>query len=52
MNIFRFVADMLHVTAICILMYRIRKSRNCIGKYINNQEALIDYYHVALAIFE
>ena len=32
MNIFRFMADMLHLTAICILLYRIRKSRNCIGK--------------------
>ena len=26
------MADMLHLCAICILMYRIRKSRNCIGK--------------------
>jgi len=33
MNLFRFVADMLHLSAICILLYRIRKSRNCIGKY-------------------
>lgn len=32
MNIFRFVADMLHLGAILILLYRIRKSRNCIGK--------------------
>ena len=32
MNIFRFIADMLHLAAICILLYRIRKSRNCIGK--------------------
>ena len=33
MNIFRFIADMLHLAAILILMYRIKKSRNCIGKY-------------------
>ena len=32
MNIFRFIADMLHLTAILILLYRIKKSRNCIGK--------------------
>ena len=34
MNIFRFVADMLHLAAICLLMYRIHKSRNCIGKWL------------------
>ena len=34
MNIFRFIADMLHLAAIVLLMYRIKKSRNCIGKYI------------------
>lgn len=33
MNIFRLVADMLHLAAMAILIYRIRKSRNCIGKY-------------------
>lgn len=33
MNIFRFIADMLHLAAILILIYRIRKSRNCIGKH-------------------
>jgi len=32
MNIFRFIADMLHLSAILILLYRIKKSRNCIGK--------------------
>ncbi len=32
MNIFRFIADMLHLAAILILLYRIKKSRNCIGK--------------------
>ena len=34
MNIFRFIADMLHLAAILILLYRIKKSRNCIGKYL------------------
>lgn len=33
MNIFRLIADMLHLSAILILIYRIRKSRNCIGNY-------------------
>ena len=33
MNIFRFIADMLHLSAILILLYRIKKSRNCIGKW-------------------
>lgn len=32
MNIFRFIADMLHLSAILILLYRIKKSRGCIGK--------------------
>ena len=32
MNIFRFIADMLHLGAILLLLYRIKKSRNCIGK--------------------
>ena len=32
MNIFRFIADMLHLSAILILLYRIKKNRNCIGK--------------------
>ena len=38
MNIFRFIADMLHLTAILILLYRIRKSRNCIGLSCKTQE--------------
>lgn len=33
-----FVADMLHVCAICILAYRIKKSRNCIGLSCKTQE--------------
>jgi hypothetical protein len=38
MNIFRFIADMLHLGAILILLYRIKKSRNCIGKHTHNIE--------------
>ena len=38
MNIFRFIADMLHLSAILLLMYRIKKSRNCIGKYKTPKE--------------
>ena len=33
MNIFRLIADMLHLAAICLLLYRIKVSRNCVGKY-------------------
>lgn len=33
MNLFRFIADMLHLGAILTLLYRVRGSRNCIGKY-------------------
>ena len=36
------MADMLHLSAICILMYRIRKSRNCIGKYTYNPSKLFN----------
>ena len=32
MNPFRLVADMLHLAAILTLLYRIVKTRNCIGK--------------------
>lgn len=32
MNIFRFIADMLHLAAICLLLYRIKNTRNCVGK--------------------
>ena len=32
MNLFRFIADMLHLAAICMLLYRIKVVRNCIGK--------------------
>uniref|UniRef100_A0A7S3IKW6 ER lumen protein-retaining receptor n=2 Tax=Strombidium inclinatum TaxID=197538 RepID=A0A7S3IKW6_9SPIT len=38
MNIFRLVGDMLHLSAILILIYRIRKSRNCIGLSCKTQE--------------
>ena len=33
MNPFRLCADMLHLAAILTLLYRIWKSKNCIGKY-------------------
>ena len=36
MNIFRFVADMLHLAAILMLLYRIKVVRNCIGKYLKS----------------
>lgn len=32
MNLFRFIADMLHLAAILTLLYRIKVVRNCIGK--------------------
>ena len=32
MNIFRLIADMLHLAAILTLLYRIKVVRNCIGK--------------------
>lgn len=31
MNIFRLIADMLHLAAIILLLYRMKKSRNCVG---------------------
>jgi hypothetical protein len=34
MNIFRFIADMLHLGAILVLLYRIKNTRNCIGKQL------------------
>ena len=33
MNIFRFIADMLHLAAILTLLYRVKVSRNVVGKY-------------------
>ncbi len=38
MNIFRFIADMLHLAAICLLLYRIKNSRNCVGISCKTQE--------------
>ncbi|CDW90306.1 er lumen protein retaining receptor [Stylonychia lemnae] len=38
MNIFRLTGDMLHLLAILILLYRIRRSRNCIGLSCKTQE--------------
>ena len=43
MNIFRFIADMLHLSAILILLYRIKKSRNCIGTYLLSPLANPEY---------
>lgn len=33
MNLFRLAADMLHLGAILVLLYRIKNTRNCIGKF-------------------
>ena len=38
MNIFRLIADMLHLGAICMLLYRIKNTRNCIGLSCKTQE--------------
>ena len=45
MNIFRLVADMLHLAAMAILIYRIRKSRNCIGKYQKTLSTSNSWHH-------
>lgn len=34
MNIFRFIADMLHLAAILLLLYRIKNTRNVVGKFV------------------
>ena len=39
MNIFIFIADMLHLSTVLILLYRIRTSRNCIGKSILSEDS-------------
>jgi len=41
MNIFRLIADMLHLLAIVTLLYRIYKSRNCIGISCKTQEVYL-----------
>ena len=38
MNIFRFIADMLHLAAILLLLYRIKSTRNCVGISCKTQE--------------
>jgi hypothetical protein len=48
MNIFRFIADMLHLSAILILLYRIKNNRNCIGKY--NDYYGIDHYRKGFSL--
>ena len=40
MNLFRFIADMLHLAAIVMLLYRIKVVRNCIGKFKSIQNAI------------
>ena len=44
MNIFRFFADSLHLLAIALLIFRIRKSRNCIGLSYKTQEIFLVTY--------
>ena len=53
MNIFRFIADMLHLSAILILLYRIKQMRGVIGKWlIPNQIGLSCKTHeVYLLVF-
>ena len=51
MNLFRLVADMLHLSAICILLYRIKKSRNCIGKYQNYKHTQLNDYQFANLLY-
>ena len=41
MNLIRLVADMLHLAAICILIYRLHKTRNCIGISCKTQELFL-----------
>jgi len=48
MNIFRLIADMLHLAAILILLYRIRKSRNCIGKLPHPHSIIISHSYSTL----
>ena len=35
MNIFRLIADMLHLAAILLLLYRMKTTRNCVGKLLH-----------------
>ena len=41
MNFFRLIADMLHLCAILTLLYRIKVTRNCIGKYNSHENRII-----------
>lgn len=41
MDFFRFIADMLHLSAIILLIFRIRKTRNCIGLSYRTQEIFL-----------
>ena len=51
MNIFRLVADMLHLAAMAILIYRIRKSRNCIGKSNTFNQHLLSHNHQVSMVY-
>ena len=41
MNFFRLIADALHLLAIILLIFRIRKTRNCIGLSYRTQEIFL-----------
>ena len=41
MDFFRFIADSLHLIAIFMLIFRIRKTRNCIGLSYRTQEIFL-----------
>ena len=49
MNIFRFIADMLHLAAILTLLYRIKVVRNCIGKW--RRSKLWELYAMQIPVF-
>ena len=44
MNFFRLIADMLHLVAIILLIFRIRKTRNCIGLSYRTQEIYLVWF--------
>lgn len=49
MNIFRFIADMLHLAAILTLLYRIKVSRNVVGKSFPSHPSQLSI-HVSFSI--
>jgi hypothetical protein len=53
MNIFRFIADMLHLAAILLLLYRIKNTRNCVGKFYQYKsvpETLMSHHELLLTL--